>query len=338
MDIVTQGLAGAVLAQSVSKKEETRVAMAIGFLAGLFADIDALFTHNATDPLLELEFHRHFSHAILFIPIGGFAVACLLWLFFRNVLPFKRIWLFSTIAYASSGLIDACTSYGTHLLWPFSDARTAWNIIAIIDPLFSFALILGIGYAAFKRNPKFAIAGVSFALSYLIVGAVQHQRAEVMLTDLAATRGHTMERFEVKPTMGNLVLWRSVYAFDGHFYADGIRLSLFGENRYYEGQSIKQFETTDLPELKPDSVMAKDIQRFAFFSNHYTGLIMGEHMVVGDIRYAMLPNLVKPIWGIELDLDNQHQHTPFKQYHDLTQEQRNMFLAMLMGEEISGSK
>ncbi|PJA33304.1 MAG: metal-dependent hydrolase, partial [Zetaproteobacteria bacterium CG_4_9_14_3_um_filter_53_7] len=56
MDIVTQGLAGAVLAQSFSKGHETRLALVIGFLAGLLADIDALFTQSEMDPLLQLDF------------------------------------------------------------------------------------------------------------------------------------------------------------------------------------------------------------------------------------------------------------------------------------------
>jgi len=73
MDIVTQGLAGAVLAQSFSKGHETRLALVIGFLAGLLADIDALFTQSEMDPLLQLDFHRHFTHSIFLFPL----VVCL---------------------------------------------------------------------------------------------------------------------------------------------------------------------------------------------------------------------------------------------------------------------
>ena len=133
MDIVTQGLAGAVLAQSFSKNHETRIAMVIGFLAGLLADVDALFTQSEIDPLLQLDFHRHFTHALLFIPFGGLIAAVLMWPVLKRYLPFKRLLLFTTAGYATSGLIDACTSYGTSLLWPLSDERTAWNIISIID-------------------------------------------------------------------------------------------------------------------------------------------------------------------------------------------------------------
>ena len=45
--------------------------------------------------------------------------------------------------YATHGLLDACTSYGTVLFWPFSNERLTWNNISIVDPLLTIpALIL----------------------------------------------------------------------------------------------------------------------------------------------------------------------------------------------------
>ena len=40
MDILTQGLLGGVLAQSVAKKEETKLATVVGIIAGLISDAD----------------------------------------------------------------------------------------------------------------------------------------------------------------------------------------------------------------------------------------------------------------------------------------------------------
>ena len=41
------------------------------------------------------------------------------------------------LGYGTGGLLDTCTSYGTHLLWPFSTTPMAWSIIAIVDPVFT---------------------------------------------------------------------------------------------------------------------------------------------------------------------------------------------------------
>ncbi len=305
--------------------------MVVGFMAGLLADIDAIFTQSNADPLFQLEFHRHFTHSIFFVPVGGLIAALLLWPIVRKYLPFKRILLFATAGYGTSGLIDACTSYGTYLLWPLSDERISWNIISILDPVFSFALILAIAYAAIKRVPQYAMAGVSVAVLYLSFGAIQHERAETMALAMAESRGHQVERIEIKPTMGNLVLWRSIYEADGYFHVDAFRPAMISDARVYRGEAIKHFEPSDLPALKPDSVMAKDIKRFDYFSDGYVALTGS---VLGDVRYSMVPTSTKPIWGIELDLAAQEQHTPFNQYHDASEKSRSLFMAMVLGDEI----
>ncbi|ATX81387.1 inner membrane protein [Mariprofundus ferrinatatus] len=334
MDIVTQGLAGAVLAQSFSKQHETRMAMGIGFLAGLLADIDALFTQSETDPLLQLDFHRHFTHSLFFIPAGGLIAALLMWPVLKKHLPFKRLLVFTTAGYGTSGLIDACTSYGTSLLWPLSDERISWNIISILDPLFSIALIAAILFAAVKRTPRYAVFGICFAISYLLVGFAQHERVEAMAMAAAEARGHHVERIEIKPTMGNLILWRSIYEADGHFYVDAFRAGL-DEEKIYQGESTKRFELADLPQLSRDSVVAEDIKRFDFFSDGYIALHQSDDVsIIGDIRYSMLPTSAKPIWGIELDLSDQQKHTPFNQFHDASDVTRQAFIDMLLGEDV----
>ncbi len=331
MDIITQGLAGAVLSQSFAKKSEVRIATVIGFMAGLLADIDAIFTQSNADPLFQLEFHRHFTHSIFFIPIGGLIAALVLWPLAKKHLSFKRILLFATAGYATSGIIDTCTSYGTYLLWPLSDARISWNIISILDPVFSFVLILAIAYAAVKRVPQHAIAGICVAVAYLCFGFYQHERAEAMALALAEERGHRVERIEIKPTMANLLLWRSIYVADGYFHVDALRPAMISDARIYQGENIKRFEFSDLSELKPDSVMAGDIKRFDYFSDGYIAL---SGSVLGDIRYAMVPTSTKPIWGIELDMMAQEKHTPFNQYHDTSKKSRNLFIAMVLGDEV----
>jgi hypothetical protein len=47
-------------------------------VAALLPDADALVRSSA-DPLLYAEFHRHFTHSLAFIPVGG-AIAALPWL------------------------------------------------------------------------------------------------------------------------------------------------------------------------------------------------------------------------------------------------------------------
>ena len=156
MDPISQGALGAVAGASCADRTTVRKAVAVGGAAGMLADAD-IFISSASDPLLIIEYHRHFSHSLVFIPLGALLCAGVFWLLTakRWQLSFRQLYLFSLAGYSTSGLLDACTSYGTHLLWPFSDARTAWSIISIIDPIFTVMLLIAIVTGALEQ--RFAI-------------------------------------------------------------------------------------------------------------------------------------------------------------------------------------
>ena len=332
MDILTQGLMGATLAQSASRPNETRMATAIGFLSGLLADADALI-RSTDDPLLTLEYHRHFTHSIVFIPIGGLIAALLLWPFFRSRLGFGRIYLFSLLGYSLSGFLDACTSYGTHLFWPLSEARVAWSIISIIDPVFTLTLLAAIAYALLKRKPRAAQVGLGLAGVYLLIGSVQLQRAETFAQELAERRGHQIERLVVKPTLGNLVLWRSIYQNADTFHVDALRMGMTSE-RVYEGGTVDRFEPdTALPALSAESTLYRDIERFIAFSDGFVANHPDRSSVLGDVRYSMKPTSLIPLWGIEMDFDRPEKNVRWVVFRELSQAGRAEFRAMLLGRD-----
>ena len=145
MDPLTQGAVGAVLPQALSRTRSILWATLCGFLSGLAPDLDVLIS-SETDPLLFLEYHRQFSHSLLFIPIG--ASLCALLLHFSvgrgKEYAFSLTWLFCFLGYSTHALLDACTTYGTVLLWPFSQARFAWNVISKTNlPTMPFQIHIG---------------------------------------------------------------------------------------------------------------------------------------------------------------------------------------------------
>ena len=335
MDIVTQGLLGAALAQAAASKQETRIATGIGFASALLADADTLI-RSANDPLLNIEFHRHFTHSLIFIPIGGLLAALILWPFLRRRIRFKRLYYFAFLAYATSGLLDACTSYGTQLLWPFSDERIAWRIIAIVDPVFSLTLLAAIIFGLRKHKAGFAQVGLLLAGAYLLLGVFQHQRAFDVAEQLAAQRDHQIERMIVKPTMANLLLWRSVYESGGNFYVDGVRVGLFDDNRVYQGNTAKRFVSDrDMPELDASSALHHDIERFLYFSEGYVITDSARENVLVDVRYSMLPTGLAPLWGIDLNVESETQHAQFVNYRDRSADTRERFISMLLGRGIA---
>jgi len=329
MDIITQGLLGGVLAQAVAKKEENRLATIVGVIAGLIADAD-IFIYSSNDPLLNIEFHRHFTHSLFFIPFGAAIALLLLWPFFRNRLSVKRLYLYSLLGYSMSGVLDACTSYGTHLFWPFSDERVAFNIISIIDPAFTLLLLITLIFSLRLKRRKIAHIGLLFAVGYMSLGYIQLQRAENMAENLMAKRGHQPTKHLVKPTLANLVLWRSVYVYKNRIYVDAIRVGVFGSKKIFEGESVEKFSLAQkLPNLKPSSVLVRDIQRFSSFSDDFIAFDSSQKNVLGDIRYSMLPTSAKPLWGIVIDKDKPQLHADYKFFRDTSPQLRKDFINML---------
>jgi len=335
MDVLTHGLVGAALAQAFAARSEVRSATVAGLGAGVLADADTLLGSTA-DPLLVVEYHRHFSHALAFAPLGALLAALLLWPLLRRRLPPRRLYLYALLGYGAAGLLDACTSYGTHLLWPFSDARVAWSVIAIVDPLFTLALLAAVAFGLRRASALPARAGVAFACAYLLLGAMQHQRALAIARAHVAQQGHAAEKLVVKPTIGNLLLWRAVWAAGGEAHALGVRAGLGDGVRTYAGGSTPLFDVArDAPWAVPGTRARQDIERFARLSEDMLALDPSRPELLGDVRYAMLPTGVEPLWGIVLDPTRPDAHVAFVTNRHLTPERRRALLDMLMGRDVA---
>ncbi len=333
MDVFTQALLGSALAQSIATKKTVRIATGVGFLAGLVADADVLIS-SSSDPLLNIEYHRHFTHSLIFIPVGGLITALLLWPFLRRHLEFKQLYLFSFLGFSLSGFIDACTSYGTHLFWPFSDARISFNIISIVDPLFTAILLVTVVWATWRYKVRVTHIGLALCGMYLSLGVVQWHRASEMADALASSRDHQVERLIVKPTLGNLMLWRSIYISSGNIYVDAVRPGITN-NKTYPGESVRLFlPEQDTAGIPKDSVLYRDILRFSKFSDGFIAMNLYKPNMLGDVRYSMQPNSSRMLWGITVDLNKSDQHVTFGFDRTNSKDDRSRFWSMLLGGNI----
>ena len=303
MDPLSQGVIGAVAAQQKTTKNHFIIATILGFLSGMAADLD-IFIRSSNDPLLYLEFHRQFTHSLIFIPVGGFVCAIFFYyLFLRNKdITFKQTYIYSTLGYATHGLLDSCTTYGTQLLWPFTDDRVAWNTISIIDPLFTIPLLSLIIIAAIKKKKVISYLALSWVIFYSIFGLIQKERAEAIGNGLANTRGHDLVNVVAKPSFANLIVWKIIYTTKDSYYIDAVRLGL--RENVIEGVKIDKLNIEkSFPWLDLKSQQARDIERFRWFSNGYLALSETHPNRIIDIRYSMLPNEGHGLWGIELKPD-----------------------------------
>jgi inner membrane protein len=303
MDLVTQGIIGAAAGQLAGGRALGRKAALVGGLAGLLPDADVLI-RSATDPLLALEQHRGFTHALVVIPLGA-AIAAAPFLLRRDArAKAGAIYAAALAGWATHGPLDALTSYGTQLLWPFSDARVAWNFISIIDPLITLPLLLGVALAAALRRARPAALALAWTVAWIGVGGLQHARAASAQEALARGRGHEAVRARVDPTLANVVVWRSLYrTADGRLHADALRVPLLGGavtvRQGDTGQVLLPEELAALPAAAPAAV-ARAARVWFWFSDGWVGRVPGEGLVLADHRYAADPAGLAPLWALTL--------------------------------------
>ncbi|MEL7046647.1 MAG: metal-dependent hydrolase [Pseudomonadota bacterium] len=333
MDPLTQGALGASLPQSVARRSDMALAALAGILAGMAPDLDVLI-RSSEDPLLFLEYHRQFTHSLFFIPFGAAIVAGLLWLLFgrRRHWHFLQVYGFCFLGYATHALLDACTTYGTQLLWPFSSRRFAWNNVSVIDPLVTLPLLLLVGAAFRTGRALYARIALLWVVAYLCLGVLARDAAQELGRQVAAGRGHTPVAVEAKPSFANIMLWKTVYLEGDRYYVDALRLGF--EPRLYPGDSVAALDLDrDFPWLRQTSLQANDVERFRWFSMGYLARDPEYPERVMDLRFSLLPDQIRPLWSIELDPQAQDErHVSYVTDREVGAAPWGRLWAMLRGE------
>jgi inner membrane protein len=302
VDPLTHALAGAAVAYGVAGQKAGRGVLLLGATAALLPDVDYLI-RSAADPLLAIEHHRGFTHSLVMIPVGG-AIAALPPLLAGD--RRKLLWYLAAAmaAWATHPLLDAATTYGTQLFWPFSRYRVGLDWISIIDPLFTLILLSGV-IAGLIRMRQATVVFLLVASLWLGLGAMQRERAVGAQRQLTALRGEARERGAVFPTVGNNVVWRSIYLSEGQLMIDRLRVPWFGEASYATGTIVPlELESELSPELRRSERIVRDFRRFRWFSDGWIARAPADPTVIGDARYSLRADLFDPIWGVRFDPDS----------------------------------
>ena len=281
MDPLTHALAGATAAWTISGRAVGRRSLLIGAAVALLPDLD-VFIRSDADPLLAIEHHRGFTHSLLFTAIVG-VLAAIKW---------RRAGLAAAVAYATHPFLDAATTYGTQLFWPISDYRVGLDIISIIDPVFTLILFAGF-CAAFAARRRVVLTALALAAAWLAIGVVQRERAIDAQKALAASRGHARHRGAVFPTIGNTIVWRSVYEAGGTIHIDRIRVGWFDDSTHRNVDAVPLVAAID-----GSARMKRDFARFAWFSDGWVARDPSDATIIGDARYSLRSDRYEPVWGI----------------------------------------
>lgn len=312
MDPITHAAFGVACALALAGRGVPRRQVALAGLAGgWLPDADVLLK-SATDPLFQIEYHRHFTHSVAFSPVLavlGAGVAWLLARWFRQRAGWRVLVWPAWVAVLSHLFCDWWTSYGTRLGWPFSDTRAALHWVSVVDPLLTLPLLGSVLWAVGTRRVRPVGWGLVWVGCYLGLAVVQQQRAQAVLDEWVEKRGGDPAawRATVKPSFANIVVWRALVVENDTLQVMAIRCGL-GRPKVWVGQRAPLFASPEAAArqlgVAAGSRQARDIERFFHFSDRWVGLFPGQARTLGDLRYAALPNEVAPMWGIRLPEGN----------------------------------
>lgn len=332
MDPFSHALIGATCSAAASNKETFKKASFIGAVSAMLPDLD-VFLMDSSDPLFNVEIHRQFTHSFVFIPFGALITAFLFYGVYRKNLTFSKIYVYSVLGFATAGLSDSLTSYGTQLLWPFSETRFAWSIISVFDPIFTVGLLIGLFFSVKYTSKKGLIFIGLWMVLIFSYGVFQQFRAKTEMQNLISKRGHQTEKWVIKPTLANQILWGTRYIANDSVFADAVRVTLFS-TKVNEGESAKLFK----PETQFNSVhlsmIYQDIQRFSTLSDGFLTQFEQNKQQIGDARYAMLPTSLIPLWYIQFDTLDPSRHVDFVTERNTSKQTRDVLINLLLGQEI----
>lgn len=225
MDSLTQAALGAAVGHVAAGKEAGRKAIVVGAVAGTLPDLDVLFS-PLMDSVAQLAWHRGISHSFLFAVVAAPAFGAIA----RRLLgpdsaSFARWSMLAFWAFVTHGLLDSLTIYGTGLFEPFSDARLAFNLLFIIDPVYTLPLLFGLIMAARTktdrlRSVRWCVIGLAVSTLYLGFAGLSKSHANRVFEEHFAEKGLPGVEFMSSATPFNTLLWRGLARTDdGHYEA-----------------------------------------------------------------------------------------------------------------------
>lgn len=300
MDPITHAALGASCAQLALNNKDKRNPWLVGGLAAMAPDLD-VFIHSSTDPMLALLYHRHFTHSLLFIPLGALLVTLGLMLFQRFRSHWQLTFVAALIGYASHGILDALTSYGTLLYWPFSMNRVSWDLVAIIDPFVTIPLIVGLIWTWANNNRLGVILGLSFVTLFLLFNTFQHYRA--LNTAKAYGRQQQLQIHDLRalPDLASSTRWRIVSKLaNKHLFVGQVNTPLFGDSTLYGPAQLPFFDSQNLPtDIKASPSLLRDFTIFNWFTDGYLILAQANPLILADGRYLTGYRPLFSFWAVE---------------------------------------
>lgn len=217
MDSLTQMALGGVIAEAGFREKLGGKAVILGCLGGVLPDFDIVTGIALSDPWVQIAVHRGITHSLFFAPVFGVLLGWVFWRWSKRRSSYGWWYLLAFLVLFTHPLLDCCTSYGTQIFTPFSNARIAWNCVSIVDGFYSLPLFLTLIVCALLKKLKpeksmswLGITALLLTTAYLAYGGWNHWIARKRAFADAEDKKVTALRVEVYPQLANVWVWRTV--------------------------------------------------------------------------------------------------------------------------------
>lgn len=209
MDSLTQIVLGAAVGEAVLGRTVGNRAMLYGAIAGTIPDLDVI-SGFFVDTVTALEWHRGFTHSIVFSVVFGLFFGWLTSVWEKKASWKQWAWLWFACL-ITHPLLDAHTTWGTQLFWPL-DLRLAYKNIFVVDPLYTLPFLIFLILAALQkreseRRRRLNKFGLIISTSYLgltlVFKFVAFQKFQAALQE----QNIAYTDIETRPSPFNTVLW-----------------------------------------------------------------------------------------------------------------------------------
>lgn len=283
MDSITQAALGATVAGAIAGKRCNAKVLLVGAALGTLPDLDVVLDYG--DAVENTIKHRGFTHSLLILPPFALLIS---WLYCRwrpdAFWSFSRVLFLTLSVFVTHTLLDAMTTYGTQLIWPF-EGYFELRSVFIIDPLYTIPLLVAIGVGLFskQRGGKWCQSVVLISTLYLGWGYASQQITASRVEANLAAQNIPNQQVLITPTPFNTFLWRVVVMDEGKFW-EGLA-SVFDSDEHIEfvSHSLGSWPL----EEKPNTLVG-----FNAFSHGYLNYRVEDNaLIVSDLRLGFSDNL-----------------------------------------------
>ncbi len=315
LDTLTQIVLGGAIGYAVAGKQSPRKSLLYGATIATLPDLDVLIKHS--DDLAAMTLHRSWTHSWIVHSL----LAPLLALLMARIDKSFEYWrwcLLIWLALTTHSGLDAFTTYGTQLFWPFMPPPISGSSIFIIDPSYTLPLLIGFFSILFwpysKRSRLIMRIGFAFSCAYLIWGLIVQNQIRLQAEQQLEQQAISNEQVHIIASPFNSFLWR-ILVIDDDAYYEGFR-SIFDKK--------DKIEFTHYPRQLAllDSVSnMHSIEQLDWFTNGFFTLKQQNNSLIAtDLRMGLEPNYVFSFNIAQLNNEKFFEATP----PVLIRKQRNM--------------